>query len=585
MAFDLIGIGAAPNDGTGDPLRTAFGKFNDLATALNAAGWGASGGPRPVVDYATATALAANSYAAGVITASANGALSIDGASPAAGKRILVKDEGGGSSLKNGIYTVTSAGSGGTPWVLTRAADYDSWGELFACIIAVQLGTANAETLWQATADDGGTLGATAIAFVQAGAGSINATKWGYLAAATAFGGPLIGVANLAGLVTAGGGAAAWLSALGALASSSYTAADVLAKLLTVDGASSGLDADLLDAQSGAYYLAFGNFTGTLASGQFADNTIAPARLAFSATARIAVRKTASAGGGEEGTASEVLDFIGSTRGSVLYRGAAGWAILAPGTSGHFLKSNGAGADPSYAAASTSLADADYGDVVLTGSGTIWTLDTTAISGKTTDSAPDHAADYVLTHDVSAAALKKVLLKLLGAGRQGEFIDAAALKPRVSNGCAALATVETTTNKVALETLDFDATSIEYCQWRRFFTTQLGTTQITFVPIWKHASTSTNFGVTWKLRAQGLSNDDAADTAFGTAVASTDTGGTTNDIYVGPESAAITIANLAAGDHVFFELFRDPTDGSDTMAIDAGLLGVVIYYTTIQNTD
>jgi len=48
---------------------------------------------------------------------------------------------------------------------------------------------------------------------------------------------------------------------------------------------------------------------------------------------------------------SEALDLIGSTRGSVLYRGASGWAALAPGTSGHFLKSNGAGADPSYAAA------------------------------------------------------------------------------------------------------------------------------------------------------------------------------------------------------------------------------------------
>lgn len=42
------------------------------------------------------------------------------------------------------------------------------------------------------------------------------------------------------------------LSNIGALASSSYTAADVLSKLLTVDGAGSGLDADLLDGTSSA---------------------------------------------------------------------------------------------------------------------------------------------------------------------------------------------------------------------------------------------------------------------------------------------------------------------------------------------
>jgi len=39
-----------------------------------------------------------------------------------------------------------------------------------------------------------------------------------------------------------------------ALPAASYTAADVLAKVKTVDGAGSGLDADLLDGQQGSYY-------------------------------------------------------------------------------------------------------------------------------------------------------------------------------------------------------------------------------------------------------------------------------------------------------------------------------------------
>ena len=39
-----------------------------------------------------------------------------------------------------------------------------------------------------------------------------------------------------------------------ALPASSYTAADVLTKIKTVDGAGSGLDADLLDGQSSAYF-------------------------------------------------------------------------------------------------------------------------------------------------------------------------------------------------------------------------------------------------------------------------------------------------------------------------------------------
>jgi hypothetical protein len=49
-------------------------------------------------------------------------------------------------------------------------------------------------------------------------------------------------------------------------------------------------------------------------------------------------------------SAQSLLDTIGITRGSLLYRGNAGWATLAPGTSGLVLKSNGPGADPSYQA-------------------------------------------------------------------------------------------------------------------------------------------------------------------------------------------------------------------------------------------
>ncbi|AKE44756.1 hypothetical protein AU106_gp125 [Sinorhizobium phage phiM9] len=35
MAYELINIGAAPNDGTGDPLRRAFQKVNTVIQDLN----------------------------------------------------------------------------------------------------------------------------------------------------------------------------------------------------------------------------------------------------------------------------------------------------------------------------------------------------------------------------------------------------------------------------------------------------------------------------------------------------------------------------------------------------------------------
>lgn len=53
-------------------------------------------------------------------------------------------------------------------------------------------------------------------------------------------------------------------------------------------------------------------------------------------------------------TISAAIDAaIGSTRGALLERGASGWSLLAPGTSGLCLTSNGTGADPSYQACSS----------------------------------------------------------------------------------------------------------------------------------------------------------------------------------------------------------------------------------------
>ena len=77
-----------------------------------------------------------------------------------------------------------------------------------------------------------------------------------------------------------------------------------------------------------------------------------PGTLNVSATSRILGRKTSGSGQHEECTLTEILDFIGSAaQGDILYRGASAWARLAAGTSGQFLQTQGAGANPQYATA------------------------------------------------------------------------------------------------------------------------------------------------------------------------------------------------------------------------------------------
>jgi hypothetical protein len=137
------------------------------------------------VVYATAAALPAYTYNNGssgvgaTITANANGALSIDGSSPVAGDRVLIKNEITTNQPYNGIYVVTNAGSAGAAFVLTRATDFDNGspsGEIPGAFTFVEAGSTLADTGFVCTTNAPVTVGTTNIVWTQfSGAGTYTA--------------------------------------------------------------------------------------------------------------------------------------------------------------------------------------------------------------------------------------------------------------------------------------------------------------------------------------------------------------------------------------------------------------------------
>ena len=206
---------------------------------------------------------------------------------------------------------------------------------------------------------------------------------------------------------------------------------------------------------------------------------------------------------------------------------------------------------------------------------------TTVLASSNSGSAVSFSAG---TKDIFTTLPSSIITNFQGS-KQTIWLPATAMASRTTNG-AASGTVEMTTNKNMFKTLDFDTTTQEYAQFAIRMPKSWNESTVTFAPVWSHASTTTNFGVVWSLAGVAVSDDDAGDVAFGTVQTSTDTGGTTNDVYQGPESSAITIAGTpAANDYVMFEIGRVVANGSDTMAIDARLHGIVLFYTTDTATD
>lgn len=129
---------------------------------------------------ATTAALPTATYANGAagvgatLTATTNGAFpSQDGISIPLLGRILVKNQA--LALENGVYVLTTVGTAGTPWVLTRATDFDTTAELtivagalFAVSAYVANGTTQAQRTYYLSATVT-TVGTTGVTFIDSG--------------------------------------------------------------------------------------------------------------------------------------------------------------------------------------------------------------------------------------------------------------------------------------------------------------------------------------------------------------------------------------------------------------------------------
>lgn len=84
------------------------------------------------------------------------------------------------------------------------------------------------------------------------------------------------------------------------------------------------------------------------------NSAVTNAKLADMAALTIKSNATGSTAAPSDNSLSTILDAaITTTQGAVIYRNASGWVGLDPGTSGQVLQTNGAAANPSWAAAGT----------------------------------------------------------------------------------------------------------------------------------------------------------------------------------------------------------------------------------------
>lgn len=206
----------------------------------------------------------------------------------------------------------------------------------------------------------------------------------------------------------------------------------------------------------------------------------------------------------------------------------------------------------------------------------------------TADPYPGSSASLATTLSGELQRLRYIVQQITGMAQWYHdpvdtiWLPASMMTALTTAGAAAGAT-EFATNDIMVSHFAFDDEAEEFVSVNLVMPHDwnLGTVKAKFYWVPASADGSPTDTVEWKIAAGALSNDDAIDAAPGTAQVISDAvlTGENGDLHVSGATPALTIGGTPAlGDMIHFKISRN-VGGTDSLAYDAHLVGVLLQYT------
>lgn len=418
-----------------DPAFTATPSVTSI-TITNAPTAGTDGANKAYVDliaagfefksacYAATTTTLNATYLNGIagvgatlVNAGTLVAFAVDGTSTPITSRILVKDQS--STFQNGIYTLTTVGTGAIAWVLTRATDYDQVSEIQSGdLIPVVNGTVNADTVWLETATVA-TIGTDPIVFARFTSAPITTTLHAVLIGAANNGIASTAVGSTGQVLQGNTGAdptystATYPSASGGTGKILYDNGTNFVESTPTFPASASATSRKIIVSDGTNWVAS---TETYAVPGTSGNILTSNGTNWTSAAPAtngtvtSVSGTANQVAVATGTTTPVISLIGpytpatyTAHGVLIGEGTSSIAALAAGSAGQVLQSGGASADPAYSTPTyPSVSGTSRKILVSDGTNNVYSTETWAVPGTNGNVLTSNGTNWTSTLPIGA---------------------------------------------------------------------------------------------------------------------------------------------------------------------------------------
>lgn len=159
------------------------------------------------------------------------------------------------------------------------------------------------------------------------------------------------------------------------------------------------------------------------------------------------------------------------------------------------------------------------------------------------------------------------------------ILGAAGGWPATTSPCSLPTKVEFPSNDGNFVFMDFDSTADEIAQWTLFMPRNYDGSALKAKFLWTANSASTN-SVVWTIQGAAFGDGTSIDTAWGTLKQVTDANhSAAYKLNISEFTPEFVLGGTPAGGHLTqIRVYRDPTNGADTLAVDARLIAVSILY-------